>query len=135
MSLFSECLAKVPNDINIEVDLSFDIASRIDAILTQKGISQKKLACMLGKRESEISKWLKGSHNFTLRTIAKITNVLNEPIIQIPNLHEDEYSHVDVKFSLVLPSCQNKAETFHPVSGPAEYNIVNLNKKRKGYDC
>ena len=81
--LFNECLANVPNDITIEIDLSFDIATKIDTILSNRKISQKDFAAMIGKKESEVSKWLKGTHNFTLRTIAKITDVLNEPIIEV----------------------------------------------------
>lgn len=81
--LFNECLANIPNDISIEIDLSFDIANRIDTILSNRKISQKDFAVMIGKKESEVSKWLKGTHNFTLRTIAKISDVLNEPIIEV----------------------------------------------------
>ena len=81
--LFLACLNEVPKEVGIEVDLSFDIASRIDALLAEKGLSQKEFAEMLGKRESEVSKWLKGTHNFTLRTLSKISAVLGSPIIQV----------------------------------------------------
>lgn len=134
-NLFRECLINIPNDINIEIDLSFDIAMRIETLLVQKGISQKDLALMLGKRESEISKWLKGSHNFTLRTISKISSVLNESIIQVPKLQEKEYSCMDVKFSLVLSPRKNKMKKLHIHSHSDAYNIINYDKKRYGYDC
>ena len=81
--LLNECLANIPHNITIEIDLSFDIANRIDTILSNKNISQKDFAAMMGKKESEVSKWLKGTHNFTLRTIAKITDALNEPIVEV----------------------------------------------------
>ena len=64
--LFNECLANVPNDITIEIDLSFDIANKIDKILSDRKISQKDFAAMIGKKESEISKWLKGTHNLLI---------------------------------------------------------------------
>lgn len=38
---------------------------------------------MVGKKESEVSKWLTGTHNFTLKTIAKISAVLGEPIVEV----------------------------------------------------
>lgn len=133
-SLFSECLANVPKDISIEIDLSFDIAARIEALLVQKGISQKDFALMLGKRESEISKWLKGSHNFTLRTIAKISSALNESIIQVAPIREREYS-MDVKLSLIISPRQNKMKEISSSSYSNTYNIVNLNKNRYRYDC
>ena len=33
------------------------------------------------KRRSEINKWLKGNHNLTLKTLAKLEAELGEPII------------------------------------------------------
>ena len=37
----------------------------------------------LGKNESEISKWMRGTHNFTIDTLVSIENVLGEPIIEV----------------------------------------------------
>ncbi|MBE6229702.1 MAG: helix-turn-helix domain-containing protein [Bacteroidales bacterium] len=36
-----------------------------------------------GKKEAEISKWMSGQHNFTIRTIAKIENVLGDKILHV----------------------------------------------------
>ena len=64
--------------------LSLDIAMRLHEILEEKGLSQKQLAQMLGKKESEISRWLKGMHNFTTKTIAKLQIALEETIVSVP---------------------------------------------------
>jgi len=40
----------------------------------------------MGKKESEISKWLSGTHNFTIETIAKIQGELKEVLIVIPDV-------------------------------------------------
>lgn len=82
--LFRECLAKVSDETRAEFNLSFEIAERIDSLLKKKGITQKELAVMMGKRESEISKWLTGRHNFTTKTLASISLALGEPIISVP---------------------------------------------------
>lgn len=82
--LFRECLAKVSDETRAEFNLSFEIADRIGALLKKKGISQKELAAMMGKRESEISKWLTGRHNFTIKTLASISLALGEPIVNVP---------------------------------------------------
>ncbi|MCH5230548.1 MAG: helix-turn-helix transcriptional regulator [Muribaculaceae bacterium] len=81
--LFRECLSKVTEKTRAEFNLSFEIADRIAAILKSKGMTQKELAAKMGKRESEISKWLTGRHNFTTNTIAGISCALGEPIIII----------------------------------------------------
>lgn len=42
----------------------------------------------MDKKPSEINKWLKGNHNFTLKTIAKLEAELGEPIIEVRRRHE-----------------------------------------------
>lgn len=75
--------AKVSPEVRRRVDLSFLIVDRIHNILEEKGLKQKDLANLLGKSESEISKWMRGTHNFTLETISSIENVLGTPILQV----------------------------------------------------
>ncbi|MDE6792259.1 MAG: helix-turn-helix domain-containing protein [Muribaculaceae bacterium] len=82
-ALFEEELAQVPNDVRMELDLSFALADKIESLLKEKHISQKELAKRMGKTEAEISRWLGGTHNFTLRTIAKISNALGSKLIII----------------------------------------------------
>lgn len=82
-ALFRECLAAIPEERKAEFELSFVIAMRIDEVLKRKGMTQKELAQRLGKRESEVSKWLSGRHNFTTNTIARISLALGEPIINV----------------------------------------------------
>lgn len=74
---------RISNDMDIQVRLSFDIVDRIQEILVKQGKEQKDLAHLLHKNESEISKWMSGTHNFTISTLAKIETVLGEPVIQI----------------------------------------------------
>ena len=73
----------VSPEIRREVNLSFEIVDRIHFILTQRGLKQKDLALMLNKKESEISKWMRGTHNFTLDTICLIENALGVEILQV----------------------------------------------------
>ena len=60
-----------------------DIVLRINQILHSKGYTQKDLANKMNKRPSEINKWLKGNHNLTLKTLARLEAELGEPIISI----------------------------------------------------
>ncbi len=81
--LFDECLASVANDVKMELDMSFALADKIDMILREKNISQEQLAEKMGKTEAEVSRWLGGTHNFTLRTIAKISDSLGVKLLTI----------------------------------------------------
>ena len=71
----------MPKDIKLLVKKSMATARKINAILDSRGITQREFASLLGKKESEISKWLQGTHNFTYMTICKIESVLGEEII------------------------------------------------------
>ncbi len=75
--------AKVSPEVRRRVDLSFLIVDRIHNILEEKGLKQKDLANLLGKNESEISKWMRGTHNFTIETISSIESALDAPILQV----------------------------------------------------
>ena len=81
--LFRQCLSAIPEEQRAEFDLSYSIAERLDALLKQKGITQHELAAKLGKRDSEVSKWLTGRHNFTTNTIARIETAIGEKLIMI----------------------------------------------------
>ena len=65
--------------------MSFKIVDRIHDILESKGLKQKDLANLLNKNESEISKWMRGTHNFTIDTLCSIENALQSSIIEIVN--------------------------------------------------
>ena len=66
------------------IDDAFALADRISFLLKKHKITQKELADKLGKRESEVSKWLSGGHNFTQSTLTKISLALGEPVYHIP---------------------------------------------------
>jgi predicted XRE-type DNA-binding protein len=82
-SIMEESRKLITPEIKKRVDLSIDISNRIFDILEMKGLKQKDLAKLLGKSEAEISKWLQGTHNFTIDTILKIQEKLGEPVLRV----------------------------------------------------
>jgi len=88
-SILEERRKHVDPEIREAVDLSFQIVDRIHEILTEKGLKQKDLAMLLGKKEAEISKWMRGTHNFTIDTLVTIERALQAPILQVIH-HEEE---------------------------------------------
>ena len=76
-------ISAIPQEQRAEFELSYCIAERLDAILKEKGITQHELARRLGKRDSEVSKWLTGRHNFTTSTIARIEQAVGDRLIRI----------------------------------------------------
>lgn len=81
--LFRDCLNAIPKEQKAAFDLSYGIAERLSDVLKEKGMTQKEFAGQMHKRESEVSEWLTGRHNFTVQTIAKIETALNCKIVDI----------------------------------------------------
>ena len=81
--LMDEIRQTMTPEMKKQMELSVSIANRIYEILEEKGMSQKDLAHALGKTETEVSRWLSGTHNFTTATIAKISVALGQDIIQV----------------------------------------------------
>jgi transcriptional regulator with XRE-family HTH domain len=75
---------ETPAEIKIFVKKYGDIVVRAHQVLKEKGITQKELATRLDKSPSEISKWLSGNHNLTLRSIAKLEAELGTDLIYVP---------------------------------------------------
>ena len=94
--LFEQSLANVSPEVREEVRLNMDIANRISDLLRNKNMTQREFAALLGKRESEISRWLTGSRGFTTRTLAKIAAVLGEPIVEIKRKTDLKYVYLPV---------------------------------------
>ena len=72
---------ETPDEVRIFVRQYTDIVLRINEIMQAKGYTQKALAEKMKKKPSEINKWLRGNHNLTLKTLAKLEAELGEPII------------------------------------------------------
>lgn len=80
---FQQMLAAVPADIRQEVALEVAISNRINELMMRRGLSKLEFAQALGKRPSEITKWLSGQHNFTIRTLSLLSAFFGEPLISV----------------------------------------------------
>lgn len=114
--LFAEMLKAVPEEARRESERSFAIAGRIKEILQRKRWSQADFAKAAGKKEAEISKWMSGTHNFTIRTISFIETVLGEDVISIKRYHRQVsgYGTANADRTVILNDGGNQAE-YHSV--------------------
>lgn len=80
---FDEMLACTSPVIQQEVSLEFAISNRIYELMTERGLSKLQFAQALGKRPSEVTKWLSGQHNFTIKTISLLSSFFGETLISI----------------------------------------------------
>ena len=79
--IMDEIRSTITPEMKLQMEMSVAIANRIYEILEAKGMTQKELAQKLGKTETEVSRWLSGTHNLTLSTICKISAALGEEIV------------------------------------------------------
>lgn len=81
--IFRDEVSKIPPEIQKQVDLSFAIADKIASILEERNMTQKQLAKLVGCTEADVCRWLGGTHNFTIRTIARISTALEVDLINV----------------------------------------------------
>lgn len=87
--IMDEIRETISPEMKMQMELSVAIANRISDILEEKGMSQKDFARLMGKTETEISRWLSGTHNLTLATLCKISVALGENLLEVP-VHQIE---------------------------------------------
>lgn len=80
---YREMVSQVPPEIKEEINLSFAISNKIDSLMQERGLSKKQFAEQLGKRPSEITRWLSGQHNFTVSTLAMLSSFFGKSIISV----------------------------------------------------
>ena len=78
-----EILGPIPENIQLETNLSFAISDRIYALMLERGLSKKQFADSLGKRPCEVTKWLSGQHNFTISTLSMLSSFFGQSIIKV----------------------------------------------------
>ncbi len=90
LPLFEEILYNTSQESKLYVTRSLAIANQILVLLEKRGMKQKDLATSLGKKEAEVSRWLTGFHNFTIKSITKIEVALGEQIFYTAQESEQE---------------------------------------------
>lgn len=76
------------------VEKNLAITENIRLALEQKGWKALDLAKALDKSPSEVSKWLTGMHNLTLKSITKLETVLGVDLINIEPVKEIQYVYL-----------------------------------------
>lgn len=78
-----ELLSDISPEERAEARLSFQISNRLDFLMKEKGLSKKQFADAIGKRPSEVTRWLSGEHNFTISTLAMLSSFFGQTIVTI----------------------------------------------------
>ncbi len=120
-SLIQELREKAKPENKRFISLNLDITAQVYALLKQKGMTQKEFAKAIGKNESEVSRWLTGLHNLTLKSIAKMEAVLGEEIIITPEKACERYKSIQY---VPLKVYANTNEIKEHISQKFESNVT-----------
>ena len=75
-----------------------EILSNIRRILEQRGLTQRDFAALLGKKESEVSRWFSGRFNISRQSQEKIETVLGVPVSTDSAFHRVES---EIRFGII----------------------------------
>jgi transcriptional regulator with XRE-family HTH domain len=81
-------------EIDKFLERNLAITEKVNTVLKERGIKKREFAKMLGKKPSEITKWLSGLHNLTLKSIVKIEMALGIDLINIEAVTEIKYVYL-----------------------------------------
>ncbi len=120
--IFEKLLERIPSYQKRMTRISVDIGAQVFEYMKAEGINQRQLAEKLGKKESEISKWLNGSHNFTIETIAKIEDVFDKDIVLVP-----KFATQDLGFSYEMKIITESGNVDHQSKHVWGFGVISLN--------
>lgn len=76
-ALTNELLSEISPVERLQANTKMVLAARLDDLLIEKGLGKSEFAEILNKNPSEVSKWLSGTQNFTIDTLAEIAVALD----------------------------------------------------------
>ena len=75
--IINELLAEITPTEKMQVRTKMELSARLDDLIKDTGLGKREFALRLRKNPSEISKWLSGTHNFTIDTLVEVAGALN----------------------------------------------------------
>jgi transcriptional regulator with XRE-family HTH domain len=104
--LIKKMMAEAPLVVRKKNKIRVEIACRIDNLIKEKKYSYSAFAKIVGKQPSEITKWISGSHNFTIDTLIEIASSLD---IELRHLLFDGKPQVVSRTTVEIKSKNNLA--------------------------
>ena len=81
--VINQLLGEITPVEKLQTNTKMTLAARLDDLITSRGWGKSEFAEKVNKNPSEITKWLSGTQNFTIDTLAEIGVVLNMPVSEL----------------------------------------------------
>jgi len=105
--LIDDILGEVTPDVFEKTEKRMLLAASIDDAIKAKGWKKNQFAQEMGKKPSEISKWLSGTHNFTADTLFEIERILEINLINLGNKSGIVYKTYSLSVTTMLNDYSN----------------------------
>jgi len=105
-SIIYRILNNIPKEESLRIEKRMSLAVKIDEAIKAKGWKNKDLANVLDKELSVITKWLSGTHNFTVDTLCDIERALDIQIlnVEVKQKVQSTSLHISVKSDNIFHS-------------------------------
>ncbi|MDD2636318.1 MAG: helix-turn-helix transcriptional regulator [Bacteroidales bacterium] len=123
--LIDELLDSIDPEEADRIEKRMLLAARIDDAMKSKGLNKSQFAELMGKKNSVITKWLSGTHNFTADTLFDISRVLdvNLIILELDNTCQTKVFKAEITISV---DTTNMDKTQLPTPANPLVNLYNL---------
>lgn len=111
--LIKELKSRIPQNMKQSIERRMSLAARMDDVLQVRGLTNQEFAFMMGKKPSEISRWLSGTHNFTTETLWDIERVLNIQLLVSSPKKEPVTFDGDALKTFLMKEVQSAVERFY----------------------
>ena len=129
--LISKLLGKITPIEESKTRNKMLIAARIEDLLVNRGWSKTELASKMGKRPSEITRWLSGTHNFTIETLCEIALVFEIKLVSL--LGDNDYLKINKQeFFLIVPQGAKEHKVLNDLLDLTRFPLTN-EPKQKGW--
>ncbi len=81
--VINQLLGEITPLEKLQTNTKMTLGARLDDLITARGWGKSEFAEKVNKNPSEITKWLSGTQNFTIDTLAEIGVVLNMPVSEL----------------------------------------------------
>ncbi len=100
-SVISQLLEETTVEEQLQIKTKMTLAARLDDLISAKGWGKSEFAEKIKKSPSEITRWLSGTQNFTLDTLAEIAATFEIPV---ESLFVRPPAQIVYKVKIVLPA-------------------------------
>lgn len=127
-TIVSQLLSEIAPVEKLQANIKMNLAARLDDLIKSKGWGKSEFAEKVNKNPSEITKWLSGTQNFTLDTLAEIALALNMPVEELFRSEEEPVLNkvhilitvnevpASIKYETPVSKLKNKWPTLHSES-------------------